>query len=369
MVPLPAKIQLPPTEELNKTSVEMSMKNLVSCAAVFVLLITPLRSSQAQSSSVATTEPAKSPAPLPKEIKDSIGIKLELIPAGEFMMGSGEPAEELVKTFPQYDMKPEFFHDEYPQHRVRITKPFYFGKYEVTNGQFGQFVEEANYKTEAEQNENSRRGNGGWGFNQQEQKFEGRDPKYYWRKPGFPVPGDQPVVDVTWDDANAFCKWLSKKEGKTYRLPTEAEWEYAARGGTKTRYWSGDDPESLAKIANTADADFFHAYPNYYPQDKTLAASDGFALPAPVGSYPPNPFGLCDVHGNVWEWTNDWYGEDYYSHSPVDDPPGPAEGRQKVRRGGAWHTAPLWSRASFRNYNTVDSRYPNLGFRVVRNAD
>ena len=113
-------------------------------------------------------------------------------------------------------------------------------------------------------------------------------------------------------------------------------------------------------------ADFFAKFPTYYPKEKTVAASDGFALPAPVGSFPANRFGLCDVHGNVWEWTRDWYGADYYSKSPVDDPQGPAQGEQKVRRGGAWHTAPLFTRLSFRNYNTVGSRYPNLGFRVVR---
>jgi formylglycine-generating enzyme required for sulfatase activity len=238
----------------------------------------------------------------------------------------------------------------------------------VTNGQFRKFVEATGYKTQAELPDNSWRGRGGWGFNQPKQAFEGRDPKYNWQNPGFDAADDLPVVNITWNDAVAFCKWLSEKEGQTYRLPTEAEWEYAARGGTKTRYWSGDDPNSLAKIANTADAEFFRTFPTYYPQNKTIAANDGHALPAPVGSYPPNPFGLCDVHGNVWEWTNDWYGADYYSKSPVDDPPGPATGNQKVRRGGAWHSAPLFTRISFRNVNTVDSRYPNLGFRVVRNA-
>jgi formylglycine-generating enzyme required for sulfatase activity len=300
-----------------------------------------------------------------KEITNSIGMKLELIPAGEFLMGSAEPAEQLAKTFPQYGKTADFFSDEYPQHRVRITKPFYFGRCETTNGEFRKFVEGTGYKTQAETKETGRRGSGGWGFNQKEQKFEGRDPKYNWRNPGFPVPDDRPVVDITWNDANAFCKWLSEKEVKKYRLPTEAEWEYAARAGTKTRYWCGDDPDSLAKVANIADADFFKSFPDYYPQDKTISTHDGNVLPAPVGSYPANPFGLCDVHGNVWEWTADWYGEDYYSKSPVDDPKGPADGGQKVRRGGAWHTAPLWARASFRNYNTVDSRYPNLGFRIV----
>jgi formylglycine-generating enzyme required for sulfatase activity len=251
---------------------------------------------------------------------------------------------------------------------VRITRPFYFGECEVTNAQFRKFVDATGFKTQAERQEVHRLGSGGWGFNQAEQKFEGRDRKYNWRNPGFTLQDDAPVVNVTWNDAIDFCRWLSDKEGKTYRLPTEAEWEYAARAGTTTRYWSGDDPNSLARIANTADAAFFHAYPHYYPQEKTLAADDGQVFPAKVGSYPPNPFGLCDVHGNVWEWTNDWWAEDYYAHSPVDDPPGPPDGDKKVRRGGAWHSAPLFARISFRNYNKVESRYPNLGFRVVRNA-
>jgi formylglycine-generating enzyme required for sulfatase activity len=316
----------------------------------------------------ATSKSSIAPA-ANQEITNSVGMKLELIPAGEFRMGSGESADDLVKAFPQYGITAEFLADEFPQHRVRISKPFYFSKYETTNGQFRQFVDATGYKTQAEREETGKRGSGGWGFNQEKQQFEGRDPKYNWRNPGFATPDKQPVVDVTWNDAVAFCEWLSKKEGKKYHLPSEAQWEYAARGGTKTRYWSGDDPDSLAKIANTADADFFAKFPNYYPKDKTLSAHDGFALPAPVGSFSANPFGLCDIHGNVWEWTNDWYAKDYYANSPVDDPPGPASGGEKVRRGGAWHTAPLWSRVSFRNYNTVDSRYPNLGFRVVRDAE
>ncbi len=306
---------------------------------------------------------------LDHDIQNSIGMKLVLIPAGEFVMGSGDKAEKLLKEFPQYNRWLEWFADEFPCHKVRITKPFYFGKYEVTNCQFRDFVEATGYKTQAEGSENTYRGPGGWGFNQQKQIFEGRDPKYNWKNPGFDVPDDQPVVDVSWIDAVAFCNWLSKKEGHAYRLPTEAEWEYAARAGTTTRYWSGDNPDSLAKIANTADAEFFKSFPTYYPKDKTITTNDGHALPAPVGSYPPNAFGLCDVHGNVWEWTNDWYAVDYYAKSPVDDPPGPASGEQKVRRGGAWHSAPLFTRSSFRNVNTIDSRYPNLGFRVVRNAD
>jgi formylglycine-generating enzyme required for sulfatase activity len=343
----------------------------MSLIVLSAVLIAPLTVTAQQTAAPKASSEPKSNSASPPTTSNSIGMTLVMIPAGEFMMGSAESAENLAKTFPQYGMKPEFFADEFPQHRVRITKPFYFSKFETTNGEYRKFVDATSYKTEAERDEFGTKGPGGWGFNQQEEKFEGRDPKYNWRNPGFPVPDDQPVVDITWNDAVAFCDWLSKKEGKPYHLPSEAQWEYAARGGTHTRYYSGDDPNSLAKVANTADADFFAKFPQYYPQDKTLSAHDGFALLAPVGSFPPNPFGLCDMHGNVWEWTNDFYAADYYAHSPTDDPPGPPadpERPKKVRRGGAWHTAPLWSRASFRNYNTLDSRYPNLGFRVVLDA-
>ena len=326
----------------------------------------------AQQPADAKQPPADVAATTPREVSNSLGMKLELISAGEFMMGSGESGEELASAYPQYGLKPEWFSDEHPQHKVRITKPFYFSKYETTNADFQKFVDATGYKTQAELPDTSDKGPGGWGFNQESHKFEGRNPKYDWRHPGFPVPENQPVVDITWNDAVAFCNWLSEKEGKKYRLPTEAEWEYAARAGTTTRYWPSNDPEELVKYANTADADFFEKFPNYYPKNKTLAGHDGFALPAPVGSYPPNAFALCDIHGNVWEWTNDWYGEDYYSKSPVDDPQGPGPepaSPKKVRRGGAWHSAPLFTRIAFRNYNTLDSRYPNLGFRVVLDAN
>jgi sulfatase modifying factor 1 len=305
-----------------------------------------------------------------KTLDNSLGMKFVLIPAGQFMMGSGDSGEVLTKAYPAYGHKPPYYDDELPQHRVRITRPYYFSQYETTNGQFRQFVAATGYKTQAETNIiDDPKGLGGWAFNPKEAKFEGRRPGFDWRHPGFPIPDSQPVVDVSWNDGVAFCEWLGKKEGHTYRLPTEAEWEYAARAGTTTRYWSGDDPESLTKIANIADFSFFKHFPTYYPREKTLAGSDGFALPAPVGSFMPNAFGLYDIHGNVWEWTADWYDESYYSHSPVDDPKGPPTGHQHVRRGGAWHTAPLYARVTYRNYNTPQSRYPNLGFRVVRNAE
>ncbi len=112
------------------------------------------------------------------------------------------------------------------------------------------------------------------------------------------------MVNVSWNDAVAFCKWLSKKEGNTYRLPTEAEWEYACRAGTTTRYYSGDDPETLAKVGNVADATAKAKFPDW---KYTIKASDGYVFTSPVGSFQPNAFGLYDMHGNAWQWCADWY--------------------------------------------------------------
>ena len=294
-----------------------------------------------------------------REITNSIGMKLEPVPAGEFMMGGEQPAEEMLKAFAAYKRKPDFFKDEYPQHRVRITKPFYLGQTEVTVGQYRQFVNDSGYKTEPETD-----GRGGWGYNAKLGMCEGRDTKYSWRDPGFAQTDNHPVLDVTWNDAVAFCKWLSRKEGKTYRLPTEAEWEYACRGGTTTRYYNGDDPDSLAKVGNVQDSTGRTTFPHV--QEIEMAKEGLTRFTVPVGGLPPNAFGLHDMHGNVWEWCSDWHGEDYYANSPVDDPKGPDDGEMRVRRGGAWNSFPLWARASFRNWNTQTSRCVNLGFRVVR---
>ena len=292
------------------------------------------------------------------ETANSIGMKLVRVPAGEFLMGGQESAEELVKAFPTYHRPPDFFKDEYPRHRVRITKPFELGKYEVTVGQFRRFTDDTGYKTEAEKD-----GLGGWGYDAALGKCRGRDPKFNWRNPGFAQTDDQPVLDVTWNDAVAFCKWLSRKEGKTYRLPTEAEWEYACRAGTTTRYNNGDDPGKLAEVANVGSDKGRTTFPHVQELDIPKDGSAKFTVP--VGKFPPNALGLCDMHGNVWEWCSDWYGADYYARSPVDDPTGPESGNRRVRRGGAWHSFPLWARASFRNWNTPGSRCVNLGFRVA----
>ncbi len=246
-------------------------------------------------------------------------MRLTLIPAGEFLMGS--PADDDWSV-----------DNEEPQHRVRITRPFYLGATEVTRGQFRRFVDEAGYQTEAEKD-----GKGGRGWNEAAKKFE-QDPRYTWQNAGFEQTDLHPVVNVSWNDAVAFAEWLSHKEGKTYRLPTEAEWEYACRAGTTTRYCTGDDPEGLAAVGNIADGTLKARYPDW--KYATIAARDGYIHTAPVGCYNPNAWGLFDMHGNVWEWCTDRFAGDYYKRSPADDPPGPAGTSSRVFRGGSWERTP-----------------------------
>jgi sulfatase modifying factor 1 len=302
---------------------------------------------------------AEQPRRIPEVQANSIAQKLVHIPAGEFFMGGQESAEELCKTFASYERKPEEFSDEYPRHRVQITQPFWLGQCEVTVGQFKQFTDATGYKTTAESDDK-----GGWGYDPKTGICSGRFPQFSWRDAGFPQTDEHPVLNVSWYDATAFCLWLSKKEGRTYRLPTEAEWEYACRAGTRTRYFHGNDPAELPKFARLMNALTDKKYADVQSQVHFL--KPGESLTARVGSFNPNPWGLYDMLGNVWEWTGDWYGEDYYAHSPEKDPPGAEDANVKVRRGGAWNTYPLYSRCSYRNWNSRTTRCINLGFRVVR---
>jgi len=237
-------------------------------------------------------------------ITNSLGMNFTLIKAGEFLMGS-----------PDTDKDASDVYGEKPRHRVRITRPFYLGVHEVTRGQFRRFVEETGYRTEAEKD-----GKGAYGWNEETQLFK-ENPRYTWLTPGFEQTDLHPVVNVSWSDAVAFADWLGKKEGKTYRLPTEAEWEYACRAGTTTLYSCGNDPEGLAEVGNVCDGSLGEKHPGW----NAIAARDGFVYTAPVGRYRPNAWGLHDMHGNVWEWCLDWYGRDFYKTSRVDDPAGPLQ--------------------------------------------
>lgn len=301
---------------------------------------------------------------------DTLGISFVQVPMGEFSMGSNESVESLAVAYPGLERSRfEGLSDEAPVHRVRITKPFEMSRYEITVSQFRAFLERSGHVPESIAD-----GTGGYGYNASHDPetsgrgdaFEGRLPRYSWQNAGFAQGDDHPVVNVTWNDAVALAGWLSHQEGRTYRLPTEAEWEYACRAGGKDRYQHGNDPAGLIRVGNTFDEDSAVNWPAL--RDRAVPGRDGHAFTAPVGSYAPNAFGLFDLHGNVWEWVSDWYGEHYYAQSPENDPVGPMDGAVKVRRGGSWHSWPLYTRCSFRNWNSTQTRYTLVGIRLVRES-
>ena len=220
---------------------------------------------------------------------------------------------------------------------------FQMGKYEVTVGQFAQFVAETNYKTDAEKGDGSYiTKNGSWtkkaGINWRHDETGGIRPSGQY---------NHPVVHVSHNDAVAFCGWLSKKEGKVYRLPTEAEWEYAAGGGSQNRTaWAGTDSESNVSEYGNIDS-----------------KKDSYAYTSPVGIFKANGLGLHDMSGNVWEWCVDWYGD--YLKQALTNPTGPATGTYRVLRGGSWNYTPNHARVAYRFTNTPDNRNDNYGFRLV----
>ncbi len=254
--------------------------------------------------------PVVKPPEPPKEVVNSIGMKLKLVPAGEFLMGSPDSDEDALEH-------------EAPPHRVRITQPIYLGIYQATRGQFGRFVEATRYQTDAEKD-----GQGGYGREASSSKWV-QSPQFTWRSAGFEQTDDHPVVNVSWYDASAFCEWLSCQEGQPYRLLTEAEWEYACRAGTTMRFSFGDSEIILGQYA-------------WY-----LANSNNQTHP--VGEKKANAFGLHDLHGNVWEWCWDEYDAEYYKKSPASDPRGPEQACHRVFRGGGWFNVPQDARSAYRD--------------------
>jgi formylglycine-generating enzyme required for sulfatase activity len=242
---------------------------------------------------------------LQPEIRNSLGMELVLIPAGEFLMGS----TDRQIGFPDGEVTEE---DERPVHKVRISQPFYLGKYEVTQAQWEAVM--------------------------------GNNPSLFKGDP------NRPVEHVSWEDVQKFIRWLQAREGDVhYRLPTEAEWEYACRAGSTTAYSFGYQRSRLDEYA-------------WYD------AIDTGGQTHPVGQLKPNAWGLYDMHGNVWEWVQDWYGE--YPAEAVTNPQGPSSGSDRVRRGGSWFAGDSgWScRSASRSHSPPDSRTGFLGFRLLRTA-
>jgi len=231
------------------------------------------------------------------DLGEGVTIELVPIPAGEFMTGSP-------------DSDPHRIHDWETQHRVRITRPFWMGRCEVSGAQYERVI---------------------------------------GRNPSRTRMANKPVERVSWEDATEFCRRLSERSGRKVRLPTEAEWEYACRAGSTTRYFFGDDGNEFGEYA------WYHDNSG----DKTRA----------VGRKRANAWGLHDMYGNVWEWCSDWYDEHYYAKSPSEDPTGPTSGRERVMRGGGYYCSPgVWCRSAVRGREHPLSRHAYLGFRVVAEA-
>ena len=295
--------------------------------------------------------------PSEKVIKNTLGMKLVLIPAGEFEMGSRTTPKELAAKFSKWGAKELMFENEHPPHRVKISRSFYLDQHEVTVGLFRQFVNSDGYKTEAEID------GGGSGWDDVKGTFAG-GPQYSWKNTGFPQTDDHPVVNVTWNDAQKFCAWLSRKESITYRLPTEAEWEYVCKAGTNTLWFNGDDPEATVQVGNVADATAKAKIRSL----NAISASDGYVFTAPVGKFMENPFGLFDMHGNVSEWCEDIYDATIYGQrSDMTADPLQSRGSEfRVLRGGAWFVDSNNSRSAIRKYNPPNNRNYTAGFRVAR---
>ncbi len=244
-------------------------------------------------------------------------------PPGTFQMGSPESEKQRG--------------DEEALHTVTLTKGFYAGIGPVTRGQFARFVALTKYETEAE--------------------TQGGE-SVTWRKPGFEQTDDHPVCVVTWNDAQAFCKWLATESKRPIRLPMEAEWEYAARAGTSTPYYFGSELNGTQANCN-GNGPYGTSTKGPYLQKTT-----------PVGSYSakfPHPWGLADVHGNVFQWCEYWYGAEFYNRGDSTDPmgPGPDDGSNRVFRGGSWDASARYCRSAYRCCGGPATLSSSLGFRCV----
>jgi formylglycine-generating enzyme required for sulfatase activity len=268
-------------------------------------------------------------------VNHPLGMRFAYCPPGTFLMGS-PPAERGRQ--PHVSVSPN---SAETQHRVRLSCGFYLAVHPVTRGQFARFVRETGYRTEAEVRGSADEWTGSaW------QSVPGRS----WRAPGFDQRDDHPVCCMGWGDVQAFCAWLTRLDGRTYRLPTEAQWEYACRSGTATPFAFG---ETLS--TDLANYDGRRAYGTGVPGVRRGRTT-------PVGSFPPNAWGLHDMHGNVWEWCADWLG--YYPEGEVEDPIGPASSGFCATRGGSWANDPSYCRSAHRDWNQLTICYTTVGFRV-----
>ena len=299
----------------------------------------------------APAPPPVATAPKPGDIiKDCADCsELVILPEGRFNMGS--PDSEVGRDT-----------DEGPVHEVRIGYKLAVGRFELSRGEFGRFVQDSGYKTEAEQSQ----GCYVWTGDKYEYKVD-----RHWRQPGFAQTDSHPVVCISWNDAQAYLAWLNRKlPGKGYRLLSEAEWEYAARGGQgQARYPWGDDLANNAQCAyaNGADASAKAGVPGF-GKFAVANCTDGHAYTAPGDALRPNGFGLHHMHGNVWEWVQDVWHDNYQGEPPKDGSAWTVGGDQarRVLRGGSWGSTPQILRSAIRGRNSPADLDFITGVRIAR---
>ncbi|HEX8419001.1 MAG TPA: SUMF1/EgtB/PvdO family nonheme iron enzyme [Sphingomonas sp.] len=279
----------------------------------------------------------------PKPFRDRPAApEMVVIPAGRGVEGSTE-AETMREG-----RAPALAAFERPRRAVSIAQPFAMATHHVTNREFGAFVKA------------TRRDMAGCVVLAAGKWSSAPDRAHGFADPGWATRDDQPVVCVNWDDADAYAAWLSARTGKRYRLPTEREYEYAARAGTTTARWWGDGADDLCSRANGGD----RSYAAILPSDAgaNLACDDGYATVNPVGRYPANRWGLHDMYGNAWQWTADCF-------AATRDTPAPDPCPARAIRGGSWHSSAATLRSATRFSLPPATRASSLGFRVVREID
>jgi formylglycine-generating enzyme required for sulfatase activity/tRNA A-37 threonylcarbamoyl transferase component Bud32 len=273
------------------------------------------------------------PLALALDIGDGVKIELLHVSSGTFIMGSKEERKTLVSE------------SEVPAHRVTLSGGYFLGKYEVTRRQFAVFVRATGYQTDAEKAGRA----GGCLPNQWEWTHI---PGLHWHNVNFPQTEDDPVVCISWNDATAFCEWATKRTGRRVRLPTEAEWEYACRAGTRTKWSFGDDESVMWEYA-------------WY--DKNTLRLERSSIPLarthPVGQKKPNPWGFYDMSGNAWEWCQDWAAP--FPAGDAVDPTGPTSGTMRILRGGDWHSDANFARSGNRGHKPPSHSDTSDGFRVA----
>jgi formylglycine-generating enzyme required for sulfatase activity len=281
--------------------------------------------------------------------------EMVLIPAGDFVRGVPDEEEEREAVPKMYRGR------SVPLRRVTIAAPFWLGRCPVTRGEFAAFVNDTGYQMPDKAWTFEPNDNGVWEYKER--------PGRHWRNPGYEQTDRHPVVCVSHADAAAYAEWLSRRTAQQYRLPSEAEWEYAARSGTRTaRYW-GDGREQACRYANVADRSLMARMQATFDADRFFDGDDGFPFTAPVGSFLPNAFGLHDMLGNVWEWTADtWH--DTYNGAPDDGSAWTTGGSdaRRVLRGGSWSDDPGDLRAGVRNRIEPGIRGNYAGFRLARTS-